>query len=165
MRLEINAQTDCSDLDLSRLGRNLRQAFRTRLKGAISLALVDHSTIERLHMRFLQRHGPTDVLSFPLATPEDPASNAFLAEIVVSLDMARTEARARRIPLDEEVLRYCVHGLLHLLDYDDQTPKAARAMSRACEEIVARCRRPAASRARKTSSTPAHQARKRVPPR
>jgi len=92
----------------------------------VVVALIDDETMAGLHERFLQKKGPTDVLSFPHG------------EIVVSADTARREAEARGIrPVDELVL-YVVHGALHLDGYDDRNPKAREEMRRAERRVLAK---------------------------
>ena len=38
----------------------------------VSLAFVDDATIAGLNQRFLEHEGPTDVITFPLAEPDEP---------------------------------------------------------------------------------------------
>lgn len=56
---------------------------------------------------------------------------------MVSAETARREARARRISTEAELTLYVVHGLLHLLGYDDQAPEQAARMHRTEDEILA----------------------------
>jgi len=92
-------------------------------KRKVVIALVDDEKMAELHKRFLDKDGPTDVLSFPHG------------EIVVSADTALREAQARNIPPVQELVLYVVHGALHLAGYDDRTPKK-RALMRAAERRV-----------------------------
>ena len=138
MRTEIALNTDCSGLDLKRLTDALEQEFDRQLSGTVSIAFTDNRQIADLNRDYLNHEGPTDVISFPLADDGDPDPENILGEVVVSLEMARSEASARGIPLFEEVLRYCVHGLLHLLGFDDQTKREAQEMEKEQERIVAR---------------------------
>ena len=92
----------------------------------VVVALVDDPTIAELHERFLDKPGPTDVLSFPHG------------EIVVSADTARREADRRGIaPLDELVL-YVVHGALHLAGYTDRRDTDRRKMRAAERRVLVR---------------------------
>ncbi len=88
--------------------------------------------LRQLNRDFLEMDRPTDVLSFPLAGPDDlcvPGRAVFLGEIYVSLDTARGQARAARKPLHREVAHLVIHGLLHLLGHDHATPGERRRMS------------------------------------
>ena len=59
-------------------------------------------------------------------------------EIVVSMTTAQREAAARIEPLEREVLRYIVHGLLHLNGHEDARAEDAAAMWKAQETAVER---------------------------
>lgn len=89
----------------------------------VVVALVTDETIAELHERFLDKPGPTDVLSFPPG------------EIVVSGDTARREATRRGGDPVHELMLYVVHGALHLAGHDDRTPRQAKEM-RAAERRV-----------------------------
>lgn len=92
----------------------------------ISVAIVDDAGIARLHERYLGRPGPTDCLSFDLR--DDPESEVVEGEIVVSEEAAGRESRARVTSKQAELTLYVIHGLLHLLGYDDAAPDAASGM-------------------------------------
>jgi probable rRNA maturation factor len=71
----------------------------------------------------------------------DPERRAFnLGEIVVSFQTARREAAARGLPVTEELGRYCVHGFLHLLGYEDDKKSAREALFRIQEGAIGRDR-------------------------
>jgi probable rRNA maturation factor len=78
---------------------------------------------------------PTDVLTFDLRE----APNAPLeGDVAVSVDTARREAAARGLPVARELLRYVIHGTLHLIGYDDRTPALRSKMRRAENRILRR---------------------------
>lgn len=88
----------------------------------VALALVSDAEIRRLNRRFLGLDRPTDVLAFPVGTdgPRIPGTGArHLGDVVISVDRARAQARAVGHPLSTEIALLVVHGLLHLLGYDD----------------------------------------------
>jgi probable rRNA maturation factor len=66
------------------------------------------------------------VLSFPFAT-----APVLVGEVLLSADTARREAAARGHCAYHELLLYAVHGVLHLLGYDDHDPAGRRRMRRA----------------------------------
>lgn len=102
----------------------------------VSVSIVSDGEIARLNEEHLGHAGPTDVISFPLRERGDP--DPLLGEVVVSSDRARAEAKARGIASGEELLRYVVHGTLHLLGRDDATPRARERMRRRQEAILGR---------------------------
>lgn len=102
----------------------------------ISLAVVDDTEIARLNARYLGRHAPTDVLAFPYSVTDDPAHDEELGEVIVSAQAAQREAHRRHKTFEEELALYVIHGLLHLLGYDDTSPEKARAMRRREKELL-----------------------------
>ena len=114
--------------------RLLRRAVRAVLTeegiadAEISLAIVDDPTIRDLHRRYLGHDDPTDVISFVLERTETWLEG----EVIVSADTARTAAPRYGCSPAEELLRYVIHGTLHLAGYRDATPRE-RAMMRAGE--------------------------------
>lgn len=101
---------------------------------SVSVALVDTDRVRELNVRFLNRDEPTDVLAFPLDEPGD----AYLGEVVVCPAAALTEAAARDIDPRTELALYLVHGVLHLLGYDDQNATGRRQMEARQAEILTR---------------------------
>ena len=91
----------------------------------------------RLNETFLHHPGSTDVITFDYAEPaapsaRSPRSPALLhGEIFVCLDAAVSQARRFHTTWQSELVRYIVHGLLHLLGHDDRDSRARRGMKRA----------------------------------
>lgn len=100
-------------------------------KAAISCAVVTDVEIRTLNKRFLKHDHATDVITFPLE--ERPLE----AELVISADTARRQAREYRVPLREECARLAIHGMLHLCGYDDRT-EVDRARMKRREDVLLR---------------------------
>jgi probable rRNA maturation factor len=88
-------------------------------------------------MRFFDDPSPTDCISLPIDSP-NKASHGFhlLGEIFICPQVAKLYAKEHDLSLLEEVIRYAVHGLLHLIGYDDIQLKDARAMRKKEEEVM-----------------------------
>lgn len=93
--------------------------------GDLTLVLVDDAEIQRLNLTFLNHDRPTDVIAFPLEDDEDTV----WGEVYVSVERAKAQAAEFGVPLDHELARLLVHGVLHLLDYDDLTAEGKAAMT------------------------------------
>jgi len=98
-----------------------RLAAQIAKKKNLSIAFVTNAAIRKINRRFLKHDFATDVISFPLGTD-------LLGELVISAEFAVGEAAKRKIPVEEELLRYVAHGILHLLGYDDHDPADRAAM-------------------------------------
>ncbi len=62
-----------------------------------------------------------------------------LGEVVISAETAARQAAAVRVSVVLEVELLAIHGLLHLVGYDDAAPREARVMHERAREILARC--------------------------
>lgn len=98
----------------------------------LSVVLADHATVHALNREWLEHDFETDVVSFPL-DDEALARQEVDGEIYVDLDTAAERATEFGATYESEALRYIVHGLLHLMGYDDATD-AERATMRALED-------------------------------
>lgn len=112
----------------SRAVRVLRELSHARSE--LSIALVDDETIRCLNDTWRGRDEATDVLSFSLLDGAAAEHRGrLLGDVVISLETAARQARARRRSLDEEVTRLLTHGVLHLLGHDHEQDDDARRMA------------------------------------
>ncbi len=94
----------------------------------VSVALVDDAYIQVLNREYRGVDQPTDVLAFPMEGDSGSRGEPGLGDVVISLERARDQARQFKHPLRREVAVLAVHGLLHLLGYEDDTDAGASAM-------------------------------------
>jgi len=92
-------------------------------RARIGLAVVDDEMIARLNRTHLGHEGPTDVITFEMG--DDKGANRIEGEIAISAQTAAREAAARGHDTAAELALYAVHGVLHLLGYDDHNHEEA----------------------------------------
>ncbi|GFN22511.1 rRNA maturation RNase YbeY [Thermanaeromonas sp. C210] len=109
----------------------------------VSVTLVDDAEIRRLNRMYRGVDAPTDVLSFPLQDEEEveppikgEEGELLLGDILISLETAARQAAAYGHSLEREVGFLALHGFLHLLGYDHDTPEREEIMFRRQEEIL-----------------------------
>lgn len=134
-RVAVRSVVRVRSVTARRLTRAVQVALAGQAVRSISVAVVDDATIAELHQRYLGDPSPTDVLSFDLR--DDPAGDGLEGEIVVSAETAARQAKRLGLALDQEILRYVVHGVLHLLGYDDATAVQRRRMRRQEDRVLA----------------------------
>lgn len=152
-----NYQFEISDEQshLAVSGEVLTQVMRTVLRAEnvaaaeISLALVDDTTIHRVNRDYLDHDEPTDVISFLLdeTRPEHRADESDLrgagkrldGEIVVSVETAVRVSGQVGWSATAEVVLYVVHGLLHLIGYDDLTDEERPLMRQRERDMLQAC--------------------------
>jgi len=139
----------------------LRRAVETALRGHgvgqafVEIVLVSDERIAALNERYLSHEGPTDVLTFDLNQRNDSRSTGGSArgvhpeaggeaavprtiegQIVVSCETAQREAQVRNHSASAELTLYVVHGILHLLGYDDHEEADSRRMHEREDELL-----------------------------
>jgi probable rRNA maturation factor len=124
-------------LPLSRaLVRRVVQAVlrAERRNALISVTFLGRESMRRLNAEHKGRDRPTDVLAFPL---DDPTGQT-IGDVYICSWVARQEARARGIPLREELIRLVIHGTLHALgrEHPEGPERTSSAMWRRQERYV-----------------------------
>jgi len=89
--------------------------------GRLGIVIVDNETIHNLNNDFLHHDYPTDVISFQVES--EPENGYLEGEVIVSAEMASDRAPEFGWSVKEELILYVIHGLLHLVGFDDQTTK------------------------------------------
>jgi probable rRNA maturation factor len=137
IEIEISdGQSHLPGIDRLRLAEIASRTLRAEgvERAEVSIALVDDATIREVHLRHLDNDSATDVISFVLS---DPADDRLSGELIVSVETAVEMARRDGIGPFTEVALYVIHGLLHLVGFDDLTPDGAAAMRRREGELLA----------------------------
>ncbi len=141
--LAIAYESDLRLSDESIVRRSMLAAFKHHhtKRATISVALVDDDHIASLNNKYLGHQGPTDVITFNLGSDRsqsqsDSQPDEIDGEIVISIETASRECETRGHTLDAEVALYAVHGVLHLLGYDDHTEADAQRMHAMEDDIL-----------------------------
>ena len=92
----------------------------------ISIILTNDKKLLQLKNKFFQQDVLTDVITFNLEEDGDPIDG----EIYISLNRVSENATEFKQDTSGELKRVIIHGCLHLLGYDDQTPEGKKTMTR-----------------------------------
>lgn len=84
----------------------------------VGIHFVDTPTICHLHEQFFDDPSPTDCISFPMDDPDDEGYRV-LGEVFVCPETADAYVQSNEGDTYQEITLYVIHGLLHLLGYDD----------------------------------------------
>jgi len=102
----------------------------------IGVSIVGEPSMLRLNESFLRHKGSTDVITFDYSDTTRP--NCLAGEIFVCLDEALIQAPRFRTTWQKELIRYIVHGILHLCGYEDKTAPARRKMKQQENHLMRR---------------------------
>ena len=118
---------------LARLCRFTMRRMRLHPQTELTVRLVDVDTITRLNEQWMDKQGPTDVLSFPMdeltpGTEAEDAPEGYLGDIALCPQVAEQQAPAAGHSTLDEIELLTVHGILHLLGYDHAEPEEHQEM-------------------------------------
>jgi len=83
---------------------------------SLDINFISSMRIKKINIDYLNHHYSTDIITFNYSTQ----LNIFDAEIFISIDDAIANAVKFRVSVQKELTRLIIHGILHLLGYDDQ---------------------------------------------
>lgn len=126
--------------------KRIRQAARILLDALkrpdaeLSILLVDDREIAGMNLAFLNRHGPTNVIAFPMREGAyGDLSPNLLGDVVICVDTADRESRLIGRTIEERLTELLVHGVLHLCGYDHENGgRPARRMAAKSRRLVQR---------------------------
>jgi probable rRNA maturation factor len=138
MKVEVSG-TSRDDVDESALAGFVAAILDRELVDddcVLSVNFVDSDAITELNLEYMNRGGPTDVLSFPIEDgapgvplsrdPEGPPLE--LGDIFICEQVVSDHAEGFDVAFDAELHLMVVHGVLHILGWDHQTEADAQAM-------------------------------------
>ena len=109
-------------------------ARQPQAEGEVTILLTDDDEVRQLNRQYRGIDEATDVLTFPTAPLPGGASteprlpnaegrmpNAPLGDIAIAVPYAKRQAQLRGVMLDHELQYLAIHGVLHLLGYNDET--------------------------------------------
>ena len=102
----------------------------------LSVTFVDDQEMEELHIKWMDEPGTTDVLSFPMDTPEGKNDPVMLGDIVIDPLVAAHQAATAGHSTEHEIFILASHGLLHILGYDHADKDEEKVMFDLQETIV-----------------------------
>lgn len=91
--------------------------------GVLSIIFCSDNYILDVNMRYLQHDYFTDIITFDYCE-----GNKLSGDLFISVDSVRENALYYGVEFEDELNRVMVHGLLHLIGYDDHTEEEQKVM-------------------------------------
>jgi probable rRNA maturation factor len=101
-------------------------------KANLTLLLADDTRLKELNRTFRGKNKPTNVLSFP------SGERGYLGDVALAYGVTAREAKSGKKTLADHASHLVVHGVLHLLGYDHETDRDAKAMEPLEAKILAK---------------------------
>lgn len=135
MKIEIINQQKIKKINSNKIHRYLEKvlSYLNISSKKVSIFLCDNRRIRELNREYFKKNSSTDVISFPLADAFEPD---YLGEVVVSVEESVKVADKLKVKWEDELFLYLIHGILHLLGYDDRTKRKKEVMEKKQEEVL-----------------------------
>lgn len=91
--------------------------------GNINIIFCSDNYILDVNMKYLQHDYFTDIITFDYCE-----NNVLSGDLFISVDSVRENSVFFKTEFSDELNRVIVHGLLHLIGYDDHTPEDQKVM-------------------------------------
>ncbi|HHT9106217.1 MAG TPA: rRNA maturation RNase YbeY [Candidatus Wujingus californicus] len=135
MKLNIINLQKLHFIDKNRVKKLISSILKVEKKNAeLNLVFTDNKKIKKINKTFLGHNFATDVISFGYNNAS--LENNISGEIIISVEMAVKLAQKLKCTIEGEIALYLVHGLLHLLGYNDKLKKDARKMHQREKELL-----------------------------
>ncbi len=85
-----------------------------------------------VNMKYLNHNTYTDIITFPMNY------NPIESDIFISIDRIKDNAKELNVSFKDELHRVIIHGVLHLIGYDDKTNEAQLLMTQKENEFLAK---------------------------
>ena len=132
---EINIFKECKDIDFNKdhitqlINLSLDTTKYNQVK--INLIFCDNDKLNSFKREYFDDDVLTDIVTFPIKNDND-----LEAEIYISVEMAKINSKEFNVTLDNELSRLIIHGVLHLIGFNDDTEDSKKVMFLKQEEII-----------------------------
>lgn len=98
----------------------------------IEVNFVSSDTLLRINKKYLHHNYRTDIITFDYSNER----NILDGEILISLEDAWKNSKSYKVSFDNEVMRLVIHGILHLLGFDDITNYKRKKMKALEDKLI-----------------------------
>lgn len=123
----LNKKHRINEKSIVKIVANILKILKRSSNTKLDVVFLSNRTIRPLNKRYKGADRVTDVLSFDLGS---------CGQILISSDMALKNSRTFNTTLEKELVLYVIHGILHLLGYDDEKSKARAKMFKKQDSIL-----------------------------
>ena len=140
--MEITVQNDQKTLRLNlknikALGHAVLKLLKQPKDTFVSISFVSKAEIKKLNRQYFRKNRITDVIALEYKK-NDSFYKDYLGDIIIAPEIAKSNAAIYGVKFSDELSLYVIHGILHLLGYDDTTPALKKRIEKKQKEIIAK---------------------------
>ncbi len=120
---------------IHKLVKNLKGNLNFEISSLI-INFIPAEKIHEINIKYLNHDFTTDIITFNYSG----GHRILDGELFISKEDAFFNAKKFKVSLIEEYFRLVIHGILHLMDYDDQNKNAKLVMKRLENKLVIICK-------------------------
>lgn len=130
MQIDINNKTK-QEINLKIVENVIKKflIYFNKKKYSVSLAFVSDGIIKKINKKYRRKEQITDILSFN-------GEGNFLGEIIIDYAQIKRQAKRFNNSSEQELVYILVHGLIHLLGYEDKNNKSKLIMEKIEEKFL-----------------------------
>ena len=117
----LNKKHNINERFIASIAKDTLKVLKKSSRIELGIAFLSDAAIRPINKRYRHRDRATDVLSFELGP---------CAQILISSDTALKNSGIFNTSFEEEIILYVIHGILHIIGYDDGTAEEKRRMSK-----------------------------------
>lgn len=118
-----DSQANISKQSIHRFVKALSGNLQFKLS-SLDINFISSDEILSLNKKHLKHDYTTDIITFNYSSYKALIDG----EIFISIDDAKLNSRKYKVSFDEEIGRLVIHGILHILGYDDQITNEKKVM-------------------------------------
>lgn len=99
---------------------------------SLEINFLNSGQIEEINSKYLNHNYSTDIITFNYSDEKSKLDG----EIFISIEDAKNNAKKFKVFFENEIVRLIIHGILHMIGYDDTEPELKRRMKRKENEMV-----------------------------
>ena len=114
-----------------KLVASLKKEFELNIS-FLSISFIDSSELQKINKIYLKHDYETDVITFNYSKQKSEIDG----EILISFEEAKNNAKKFNVKYGTELLRLVIHGILHLLQFDDKDEKSKKIMKQTENKLI-----------------------------
>lgn len=100
----------------------------------LSISFINSTELQKINRVYLKHNFETDVITFNYSKELKDIDG----EILISFEEAKYNAKKFNVSYGEELCRLVIHGILHLLNFDDKDRKRKKIMKQEEKKLINR---------------------------